>query len=381
MRQKLRRGEWLTKAPFGYVNNPKTRNIEPDPVKSKIIVRAFEEYANGNHTLKSMAEFLADLGITTKSGTPLGKASIKRILTNKAYLGFTKHYGEYFEGSFAPILSLQQFEAVQKVLETRARPRKAKTRHDFPFTGLFKCGECDSGITAQWATGRHGGRYRYYRCTKKKGPCSQSYLREEALIQQLKTQLQTVALCDESVEYMLKKVASWEKEETSSSQSFVQNLQTKQTTVNQKMDKLVTTYIDGDIPKAAYLKKKDNLLKEKLHLREQKDNFGQKGKNWIEPLRSFILDTKQANFLACSDEYGQMKAFVQKIGMNPRVRNKSISFSFAPIFEFLSSRKARSSAGGAQRSRSDSCRNVAESARVLFCDPTGNRTPLSRMRT
>ena len=29
MRQKLRRGEWLTRAPFGYVNNPVTRNIEP----------------------------------------------------------------------------------------------------------------------------------------------------------------------------------------------------------------------------------------------------------------------------------------------------------------------------------------------------------------
>src|SRR3989344_8999003 len=34
VRQKLRRGEWLAKAPFGYINNPKTRNIEPDAVKS-----------------------------------------------------------------------------------------------------------------------------------------------------------------------------------------------------------------------------------------------------------------------------------------------------------------------------------------------------------
>ena len=50
IRQKLRRGEWLTKAPFGYVNNPKTRNIEPDVVKSKIIVRAFKEYRSEEHT-------------------------------------------------------------------------------------------------------------------------------------------------------------------------------------------------------------------------------------------------------------------------------------------------------------------------------------------
>jgi len=43
IRQKLRRGEWLTKAPFGYVNNQKTRNIEPHPTNAKIVERAFQE--------------------------------------------------------------------------------------------------------------------------------------------------------------------------------------------------------------------------------------------------------------------------------------------------------------------------------------------------
>jgi len=41
IRQKLRRGEWLNLAPFGYVNNPRTRNIEPHPTKSRVVVRAF----------------------------------------------------------------------------------------------------------------------------------------------------------------------------------------------------------------------------------------------------------------------------------------------------------------------------------------------------
>src|SRR3989339_714774 len=77
IRQKLRRGEWLTRAPFGYVNNPITRNIEPDPVKSKIVVRAFEEYSKGNHGLESLAKFLAEHGVAQKSGTPLVKSSVK----------------------------------------------------------------------------------------------------------------------------------------------------------------------------------------------------------------------------------------------------------------------------------------------------------------
>jgi len=78
IRQKIRRGEWLTLAPFGYVNNLKTRNIEPDKVKSRVIKRAFEEYATGTYTLKSLADFLADHGVVQKKGTPLAKVSRSR---------------------------------------------------------------------------------------------------------------------------------------------------------------------------------------------------------------------------------------------------------------------------------------------------------------
>jgi site-specific DNA recombinase len=91
VRQKLRRGEWLNLAPFGYENNPKIRNIEPHPTNSRIVKRAFEEYAKGTHTLKSLGLFLADLGVVSRNGTPLAKVSIIRLLTNRAYFGFIKH--------------------------------------------------------------------------------------------------------------------------------------------------------------------------------------------------------------------------------------------------------------------------------------------------
>jgi hypothetical protein len=78
---------------------------------------------------------------------------------------------------------------VQEVLKNRAKPRHSKKRHYFPFTGLLKCGECGAAITAQWAHG-NGGTYRYYRCTKRLGSCSQRYLREDLLVEQLKKKSQ-----------------------------------------------------------------------------------------------------------------------------------------------------------------------------------------------
>ena len=179
------------------------------------------------------------------------------MLTNKAYLGLVKHKGEYHEGRFEPILSATLFEAVQNVLLRRAKPRKSKQRHDFPFTGLMTCGECGSAITAQFSRGKCGGIYRYYRCTKKKGVCSQKYLQEKDLAAQIKARLKSVAICDEWTEKMLKQVDEWQRENVHSSQSFVQNLKSKLSDTQEKLDKLVSAYIDGDIPKENYLAKKE----------------------------------------------------------------------------------------------------------------------------
>lgn len=262
IRQKLRRGEWPGLAPFGYVNNPKTRNIEPDPVKAKVIKKAFEEFAQGRHTLESLGQRLSFWGVVSKTGKPLCKATLQRMLTNKVYLGIILHNGESYEGDFPAIVSRATFEAVQKVLKQRARPRKSKKRHNFPFIGFLTCGECGGAITAQYAHG-NGGTYRYYRCTKKLGKCSQRYLREDLLAKQLKERLQKVALCDDWAQKMLAKVEVWEKENAQSAQSFAQNLDEKIKETEIKLDKLVNAFLDGTIEKETYLAKKMSLSKQK----------------------------------------------------------------------------------------------------------------------
>ena len=331
-RQKLRRGEWLTKAPFGYVNNPKLRNIEPDPTKSKIVKCAFAEYAKGTHGLVSLSQFLADLGIVTYNNTPLSKCAIKHLLTNRAYLGFVKYREEWFEGTFAPIITPKLFEAVQKALATRERPRKTKIGHNFPFVGLFRCGECESMFTAQYARG-NGGTYIYYRCTKKKGKCSQSYLREDRLVAQVKERLQSISLCDESIDKMLRQVEKWEKEETHSSQSSVQNLADKIKTSELRLEKLVSAYLDGDVPKEIYIQKKDENMRSTLTLKEKLKDLKHSGNNWVEPLRSWILDMKLANFLSSSTDFHEISSFVKKVGTNHSVRDKSAHFGTCPPSE------------------------------------------------
>ena len=339
IRQKLRRGEWLTHAPLGYVNNTKTRNIEPDVVKAKVIVRAFEEYSKGTYHLVSLAHFLAEHGVAQRSGKPLVKASVKTMLSNRSYLGFVKHHGEYFPGTFAPILSPTLFEAVQKRLAERAHTRYKRNVHDFPFVGLFKCGECGSMITAQWCKG-NGGRYRYYRCTKKKGKCGQKYLVEHELARQVKEQLQSISLPEAWADYMLKKVEEFEQVEIHASGSRLGQFKEDLKTLEAKLSALVDLHLNGDIEREIYLTKKDTLMRQKLSLQAKSSSARAERKNWVEPLRRWILDSKHAGFLATRENLHEMRDFLRSFGTNPALNNKTISISFCPPSIFARTRKA-----------------------------------------
>jgi len=334
IRQKLRRGEWTGLAPLGYVNNAKTKNIEPDPTKARVINKAFEEFSQGRHTLESLSERLKFLGVASKTGKRLCKAVVKHMLSNPIYTGIIVHNGETYEGKFQPIVSRATFEIVQKILKDRAKPRKSKHSHNFPFVGLLKCGECGAAITAQYAHG-NGGTYRYYRCTKRLGPCSQRYLREDLMAIQLKDSLSKVALCADWTEKIRVQVDVWEKEQSQSAQSFAQNLEIKIKEAEDKLDKLVNAFLDGTIEKETYLIKKDELVKTKTELLERKRDFGRKGNLWIEPLRNWINLACHAEKLASSEDYYEIKSLVEKIGTNRRLLNRKALLDFKKPFDLI----------------------------------------------
>ena len=228
-------------------------------------------------------------------------------------------------------------------------------------------------FTAQFAHG-NGGTYRYYRCTKKKGACSQSYLWEDILVFQLKEQLQKISLCEKYTDWMLAKIDEWKREEITSSQSDVQNLSAKIKASEERMEKLVSAYLDGDIPKASYLTRKDEIMRSIATLKAEMKDFERGENKWVEPLREWVLDTKQADFLSSSDNFSEIASFVKKVGTNHAVRDKTARFSVPAPSQFVAERRAHllSAAPLARRS------SVLNSDEVSICarERTRTSTPL-----
>ena len=87
----------------------------------------------------------------------------------------------------------------------------------------------------------------------------------------------------------------------------------------------LSKYLNGDVERTAYLARKDILLRQKASIAESLRDFGQQRKNWVEPLRSFVLSLREAVELGKTDNHLEWKRFFQKIGSSPSLKDKTLS--------------------------------------------------------
>jgi site-specific DNA recombinase len=196
-RTRVMKGWRLGSPPIGYLNDPTTKAITVDPVYFPLVRRMFDQVLTGGYSAKQVARIARDEWGTTspkrrKGGGPITDSGVHRILTNPFYAGVFDWEGKVIRGAHEPLVSLEDFKLVQKVIRRPSEQRPK--RHHFPFVGVIRCGGCGAGITAQFATNRYGVRYLYYRCTRKGSgpPCRQPYIRAEALEVQIADWLESI---------------------------------------------------------------------------------------------------------------------------------------------------------------------------------------------
>jgi len=194
MNEKAAQGHWPTKPPIGYRTNHESHIIEPDPVKASAVRRLFEWYATGQHSLKSVSQVAKSSGLFSRNSMAINKAGIHRILRNPIYVGEFVWKGRRYQGIHQPIVSRELFSQVQQVFDEANRP--LQTKRQMPFAGLLKCGRCGCAMTAEVKKGK----YVYYHCTQFRGPCDNSYVREEELADQLGEIVARVKVTPEMVE-------------------------------------------------------------------------------------------------------------------------------------------------------------------------------------
>ncbi len=177
MRQALREGNWVWKAPKGYKNNTidKTIELSDDAV---FIKKAFSEVALNLKPLEIIRKELVSEGFVCS------KQQFYNLLRNPFYKGKIKinewkeEVEEIVEGNHKAIISSELFNKVQNILSgnSRKQSKPKKNNAKFPLRGHLICNTCGKNLTASSPKGRNK-RYHYYHCQK---DCKESFPSEKA---------------------------------------------------------------------------------------------------------------------------------------------------------------------------------------------------------
>ena len=126
-------------------------------------------------------------------------------------------------------------------MSRKSKP-KGKGLKEYIYRGFFRCGECSCFITTETQKGHN-----YLRCTKRKNPCTQKYVREEIITSQVRTEIQKVSLPDDWAKWMIEENAKDQSSEVQSSTLFVQNTKDEIFSIEKKIEKLMTLYLDNSL--------------------------------------------------------------------------------------------------------------------------------------
>lgn len=339
-RAKLERGWVPSGYRVGYVRCALTNTTIPDPKLFPLVRRMFELFLSGVYRPAEIVRIAGeDWGMRTPQrkrigGKPIALSSFYRMLSNPFYAGVILWNGTIYQGLHQPLVSLPEFDQIQRLLGRVEQERPQK--HSFPFTGMMRCGSCGLMITAEHKRNRYGSPYTYYHCTKRMmGPrCPEPSVRVADLEDQIATFLRSLAM-PEAVERAVLAVVQANEGKTGKElelrrASLIGALQS----VERQLKELTGLRLRQILTDSEFVVERARLESEQLRLRDQ-IALAQKAAPRFEPLEELFSFRKYAvDWFRIADDTD--KRLIFKIaGSNPVLTGKILSVEAAKPFVAL----------------------------------------------
>ncbi len=265
---KALRGWRPSAGPIGYINvgtEKGSKTIAPDPERFEIVRRMWDLFLTGNYSVSKIRDiasnewFLRTLTRRKIGGKALSMSHMYNIFSDTFYYGYFPWRNpetdevSLYKGLHQPMITEKEYIRAQVLLGKKGKCQP-QTR-EFAFTGLMRCGECDSAITAEQKnqiictackhkfayenkTACKCGtdiseminptilNYTYYHCTKRKNrACSQKGVRIEELEAQFNTVLAGMTIDEDYLKLALDYLGDKQKNASHQEQDTRQTLQ------------------------------------------------------------------------------------------------------------------------------------------------------------
>ena len=245
MTEKARAGIYPSCAPVGYRNadGPSgKRVIISDPDVAPMITELFERFATGQYSLKRLVNELNGEDRKLR-GRKLYSSVVHQILRKRLYCGDFDWDGTTYEGSHEPLVTRERWQRVQELLDTRAENKTRKVKHDFPFTGLVRCGHCGCVLVGEIKKRR----YVYYHCTGNRGRCPERYTRQEILTEAFAKILQELVIPQPIRAWLGDAVLESDRTEQAAREQTIKRLQAQRNQIESRIETMYADKLDGRI--------------------------------------------------------------------------------------------------------------------------------------
>lgn len=211
MREMVRKGYCVGYLPFGLSSQPTSDHptapkiVIHDPETSKTVEVCFDLFIE-TRSLAAVRDFLS-----AASNRKWTTTTAKNLLQNRIYLGELR-FGDWENlSAFPPVVSVDTFDAVQKVLGDRQNARAPRSSdYEYLLRGLIHCPHCGCPYTNSMAK---GGSVRYYECyrdKKKLSSCPVGRVNCETLHRTVLEKIAHLARHPVAMHEAIKQSKSWE---------------------------------------------------------------------------------------------------------------------------------------------------------------------------
>lgn len=175
--------------PYGFSKKRDLRGFVLVPCEeTKYVQLIFHKFVNEDYSIAQVCRYLDANGIKPVRDITWGRDTIKKLLTNKVYLGYIRQNARtgrkvvYIKGKHNPIIDEHLFEKAQEKLAMKSVKVKISTELANPLASIVRCSICGSSM--QKATTK-------FRCHRERCPNVISYFDvvEKRLIDELKAEL------------------------------------------------------------------------------------------------------------------------------------------------------------------------------------------------
>ncbi len=154
------RGMWMGgPPPLGY--EVKDRKLVINDSEAAWVRRIFAGFVETRSATKLVPMLQAE-GVRTKTGRPVDKGAIYKLLNNRLLIGEIAHKGNTYQGEHAPIISRRVWDEAHEIMSESTQVRANENRGETPALLRGLIFGPDGRALSPSHTRKHGKIYRYY---------------------------------------------------------------------------------------------------------------------------------------------------------------------------------------------------------------------------